>query len=169
MPPIRARTATGAEFSFPTREEFRRAALSGRITADWEVYHARARRWLPVTVHPAYTAPPSSPAVRAPAAPRRSSDLVLIYPDLAPPAETAIAPESETDPFDSGAILAPDEIQRVLFAPRQVDQGAATTEPDTPASAPGSGHHLVEKALRTVPTLSKAFTAAAALVNGRLS
>jgi hypothetical protein len=175
MPPIRARTATGAEFSFPSREEFSRAVSSGRITADWEVFHARAHRWLPVTLHPAFTAPPTAATAPVAAVPRRSSDLVLIYPDFVPSSDTLGGSEPESDPFDNGPILAPDEIQRVLYAPRRTDPAAATamaaTEPDAAqgASAPASSHPLVQQALRTVPTFSRALIVAAGMVSARLS
>jgi hypothetical protein len=175
MPPIRARTATGAEFSFPSREEFSRAVSSGRITPDWEVFHARAHRWLPVTVHPAFTAPPGATTTPAPAAPRRSSDLVLIYPDFVPSSDTVGGAEPESDPFDHGPILAPDEIERVLYAPRRTDPRVATamaaTEPGAAqgASSPASNHPLVEQALRTVPTFSRALIVAAGMVSARLS
>jgi len=162
--------------SFPTREDFSRAVVSGRIAPDWEVYHARGRRWLPVTVHPAYTAGPAGACAPAPApvASRRSSELVLIYPDFVPSSDTAAASEPATDPFDSGPILAPDEIQRVLHGPRQTDPHAATAmaEPDpgasTGPSSPASSHPLFEKALRTVPTFSKALIVAAGMVNARI-
>lgn len=180
MPPIRARTATGAEFSFPTREEFARAVASGRITEDWEVFHLRAHRWLPVTVHPAYSsaslpagsALPPTPPDRTAWRGRRSRELVLIYPEFVPSADTAGAHEPEVDPFDSGPILAPDEIQRVLFAPRQSDPHAATAMAAGDAALSPldtrPGRPLFQKAMSTVPTLSKALIVAAGMVNVRI-
>jgi hypothetical protein len=165
MPPIRARTPAGAEFSFPTREDFARAASSGRIAPDWEVFHARARRWLPVTVHPAFSAESSAVAPRG-----KSADLVLIYPDFVPAPDPAGAQGPQSDPFDSGPILAADEIQRVLNPARTSDPHASadgvgddSVVPEHPARP------LLEKALRTVPTFSKALMVAAGLVNARLS
>jgi hypothetical protein len=173
MPPIRARTATGAEFSFPTRDDFRRAVSVGRITPDWEVFHSRARRWLPVTVHPAFSAEPE-PATPAPAQRARTSDLVLIYPDFVPSADTVEAHEPASDPFEGGPILAPEEIQRVLHAPRQGEPRAATAMGATGAgsssaprpSGPVPVHPLIEKAL---PTFSRALNVAAELVHTRIS
>ena len=166
MPPIRARTATGAEISFITREEFGQAVASGRITPDWEVFHARGHRWLPVTVHPAFSTP-----VPAAAAPRgRTSDLVFIYPDFVPSANTVKAARPESDPFDTGPILAPDEIQRVLYAPRSSNphSATATAEVDTAPhriSGPEQVRPLLKKAL---PALSKALIVAAGLVHTRI-
>lgn len=157
MPPIRARSITGAEFSFSSREEFGQAIARGRITADWEVFHSRAHRWLPVTVHPAFSAPTVEPA---PAPRGRTSDLVLIYPDLVPSADSVEAARHETDPFEGGPMLAPDEIQRVLYAPRHSNPhpAAATASDSTPrrVSGPTQVHPLLEKAL---PTFSKALRA----------
>lgn len=157
MPPIRARTATGDEFSFSSREEFGRAVARGRITADWEVFHARAHRWLPVTVHPAFSAVPVEPA---PVPRGRTSDLVLIYPDLVPSTDAVEAARYEPDPFEGGPMLAPDEIQRVLYAPRHsnLHPAAATPADPTPGrvSGPSQVRPLLEKAL---PTFSKALRA----------
>jgi hypothetical protein len=165
MPPIRARNPTGAEFSFLTREDFARAASSGRIAPDWEVFHARARRWLPVTVHPAFAGESS------PVAPRgRSSDLVLIYPDFVPPSDPAGAHAPQSDPFDSGPILAADEIQRVLHPVRVSDPHATAAEVGDDSVVPEHpARPLLERALRTVPTFSKALMIAAGLVNTRLA
>ena len=53
---IKVRNAAHSEFSFSTAEEFGDVIQNGGITADWEVYHATAKRWLPVTRHPVYVA-----------------------------------------------------------------------------------------------------------------
>lgn len=166
MPPIRARSITGAEFSFSSREEFGQAIARGRITSDWEVFHSRAHRWLPVTVHPAF-----SPPVAADPVPKgRTSDLVLIYPDCIPSADPARAARPEADPFEAGPLLAPDEIQRVLYAPRprNPDPAAATAADPTPrrVSGPTQVRPLLEKAL---PTFSKALVVAAGLVQTKIS
>lgn len=153
MPPIRARTATGDEFSFESREEFCLAVARGRITAEWEVFHSRAHRWLPVTVHPAF----SAPAVQsAPVRPRRSSELILIFPDYAPSASKVDVTGPETDPFDAGPMLAPDEIQRVLYAPRHSNPHPAADPATDRVSGPNQVLPLLEKAL---PTFSKALRA----------
>lgn len=51
---IKVRNPAGSEYSFGTVEEFTHAIQSGGITAEWEVYHARGHRWLPVTQHPVF-------------------------------------------------------------------------------------------------------------------
>jgi hypothetical protein len=153
MPPIRARTATGDEFSFDSREEFCRAVGRGRITAEWEVFHSRAHRWLPVTVHPAFSAPPAAPS-RGPV--KRTSDLVLIYPDSIPSADRGDVSRPETDPLEVGPMLAPDEIERVLYAPR-LSHPQPTVDPAAPrVSGSTQVLPLLEKAL---PTFSKALRA----------
>ena len=51
---LKLRNPAGSEYSFGTVEEFAHAVQSGGITADWEVYHATGRRWLPITRHPVF-------------------------------------------------------------------------------------------------------------------
>jgi len=51
---FKLRNPAGSEYSFGTVEEFAYAVQSGGITADWEVYHATGRRWLPITRHPVF-------------------------------------------------------------------------------------------------------------------
>lgn len=53
---IKVRNAAHSEFSFSSAEEFKEVVESGGITAEWEVYHATARRWLPITRHPVFAA-----------------------------------------------------------------------------------------------------------------
>lgn len=169
MPPIRARTAAGAEFSFPTRNHFAQAVARGRVGTDWQIYHVRARRWLPVTVHPAFSArPAAAPPVGRPPEPQGSA-LELIYPDSAPSGDAAAAPTVESDPLEGGPILTPEEIHRVLHAPRRPEPVAviATVDPDHPTDT-DPAHNLSHKALRAVPTFARALGVAAGLVNVRL-
>lgn len=56
MSEIKVRNAAHSEFRFSTAEEFGEVIQNGGITADWEVYHSTARRWLPITHHPIFTA-----------------------------------------------------------------------------------------------------------------
>lgn len=51
---IKVRNAAHSEFSFSSADEFREVVESGGITADWEVYHVTARRWLPISHHPVF-------------------------------------------------------------------------------------------------------------------
>ena len=60
MAEIKVRNDAGSEFCFSTVEEFAAAIRSGSVTAAWEVFHAAAQRWLPVTRHPAFISRRSS-------------------------------------------------------------------------------------------------------------
>ncbi len=53
---IKVRNAAHSEFSFSSAEEFKEVVESGGITAEWEVYHVTAKRWLPITRHPVFVA-----------------------------------------------------------------------------------------------------------------
>ncbi len=54
MSEIKVRNDKGSEFSFSSVEEFVDAIRCGGVTAAWEVFHSVAKRWLPVTRHPAF-------------------------------------------------------------------------------------------------------------------
>jgi hypothetical protein len=54
MSEIKVRNDKGSEFSFSSVEEFVDAIRCGGVTAAWEVFHTIAKRWLPVTQHPAF-------------------------------------------------------------------------------------------------------------------
>ncbi|MFN8651854.1 MAG: hypothetical protein U0133_08155 [Gemmatimonadales bacterium] len=51
---IKVRNAAHSEFSFSSAEEFKEVVESGGITAEWEVYHVTAKRWLPISRHPVF-------------------------------------------------------------------------------------------------------------------
>lgn len=51
---IQVRNPLGNEYSFGSVEEFNLAIQTGGVTAEWEVYHSRGSRWLPVTHHPVF-------------------------------------------------------------------------------------------------------------------
>jgi hypothetical protein len=53
---IKVRNAAGSEFSFNSVEEVAELIRSGGITAEWEVYHSTAGRWLPITRNPRFAA-----------------------------------------------------------------------------------------------------------------
>jgi hypothetical protein len=53
---IKVRNAAHSEFCFSTVEEFADVIQTGGITADWEVYHTTAQRWLPISRHPTFAA-----------------------------------------------------------------------------------------------------------------
>lgn len=54
MSQIQVRNPLGNEYSFGSVEEFNLAIQTGGVTAEWEVYHSRGSRWLPVTHHPVF-------------------------------------------------------------------------------------------------------------------
>lgn len=56
MSEIKVRNATQSEFRLNSVEEFVDLIRAGGITPEWEVYHATAQRWLPVTRHPVFAA-----------------------------------------------------------------------------------------------------------------
>jgi hypothetical protein len=53
---IRVRNPAQSEFSFTNVEEFATLVQTGGITADWEIYHQAAGRWIPVTRYPKFRA-----------------------------------------------------------------------------------------------------------------
>ena len=59
MSDIKVRNDKGSEFSFSSIEDFADAIRCGGITAAWEVFHSVAKRWLPVSRHPAFGKRPS--------------------------------------------------------------------------------------------------------------
>lgn len=56
MSEIKVRNAAGSEFSFNSVEEIAGLIRSGGITAEWEIYHHAAHRWLAITRHPLFGA-----------------------------------------------------------------------------------------------------------------
>lgn len=56
MAEIKVRNSAGSEFSFNSVEEIAELIRSGGITIEWEIYHATASRWLPITRNPLFAA-----------------------------------------------------------------------------------------------------------------
>lgn len=108
MSRIRVRTPAGDELTFASREELSSASLRGEVRADWKVYHERRRQWLPITMHPAFR---DRAAADSFAQARRTSELVLIYPDQELTSRRAPAAE---DALDRGPLLTQEEIDRAL-------------------------------------------------------
>jgi hypothetical protein len=113
MTRIKVRTPTGGEYSFYTLEEFVSAIERGRIKADWQVFHTTAGRWLPVTAHPAFSHA-NAPRASGGEPPRRSSELVLIYPDPTRRDPTNESADPASAPTESPPMLAAEEIERAL-------------------------------------------------------
>ncbi|HXG43312.1 MAG TPA: hypothetical protein VNJ71_01000 [Gemmatimonadales bacterium] len=108
MSRIRVRTPAGHELTFASREELSSASLRGEVRADWKVYHERRRQWLPVTMHPAFR---DRAGAESFAQARRSSELVLIYPDQELTSRRSPVVE---DVLDRGPLLTQEEIDRAL-------------------------------------------------------
>lgn len=51
---IKIRNPVGSEFSLTSAEELAEVIQGGGITAAWEVWHATAKRWLPISNHPVF-------------------------------------------------------------------------------------------------------------------
>lgn len=51
---IKIRNPVGSEFSLTSVEELAEVIQGGGITAAWEVWHATAKRWLPISHHPVF-------------------------------------------------------------------------------------------------------------------
>ncbi|MEO8138805.1 MAG: hypothetical protein ABI742_04110 [Gemmatimonadota bacterium] len=56
MAEIKVRNSAGSEFRFNSVEEIAELIRSGGITIEWEIYHATASRWLPITRNPLFAA-----------------------------------------------------------------------------------------------------------------
>lgn len=54
MAEIKIRNPVGSEFNLTSAEELTEVIQGGGITAAWEVWHAAAKRWLPISNHPAF-------------------------------------------------------------------------------------------------------------------
>jgi hypothetical protein len=169
MAELRIRDSEGQEHPF-TRDEFVRSVGRGEIPASWEVFHGAGNRWLPVSVHPAFrqvtTGRPTAPPIE-----RRSSELVLIYPEELKPREPA-RPAADPAPFEPGPVLTSAEIERVLWAPRL--QPGRAMEPCEEGARSGAAatadlaDSLLRTARRSMPTFTRAVSAAAGLVAQRV-
>lgn len=54
MAEIKIRNPVGSEFNLTSVAELTEVIQGGGITAAWEVWHAAAKRWLPISNHPAF-------------------------------------------------------------------------------------------------------------------
>ncbi len=54
MAEIKIRNPVGSEFNLTSIEELAEVIQGGGITAAWEVWHATAKRWLPISHHPVF-------------------------------------------------------------------------------------------------------------------
>lgn len=144
MSGVRVRNPAGNEQTLLTPEECLEAIATGSVDQEWEVFHVRAGRWLPIRTHPHFrTLPTPVAAGRA----QRSPELVLIHPAHG---RSVSAPHRARDPLDSGPHLSITEIERVLGArltrPGESDPAEAEASPTpraTDRSTSGSGRFKV--------------------------
>lgn len=144
MSAVRVRSPAGNEQTLLTPEGCLAAIATGTVDQEWEVYHVRAGRWLPISTHPHFR---SLPAPVAAGRAQRSPELVLIHPAQE---RSVSAPHRARDPLDSGPHLSITEIERVLGArltrPGEIDPAEAETPPKPRAadrSTSGSGRFKV--------------------------
>ncbi len=144
MPAVLLQSPSGSHQSYPSREEFALAVLRGEVREQWRIFHAATQQWLPVSAHPAFHVRPANWAPRI-AVTERSPDLVLIHPD------------GSVEVRPSGEFTVPD----------------CDTAPERPPAEPARlaqprpSNPMLETALRTVPTFSRAILGVAALVHQR--
>jgi hypothetical protein len=172
MTRIKTRNPAGGEYSFFSREEFVKAIERGGVTAEWQVYHAASGRWLPIGAHPAFSQVAKRRDSKPQRPPRRTSDLVLIYPDPAMPPPRSSGPQprvvDENDP-----VLDPAEIDRVL-RPRPSRQmsvatperrwSAAVGRPSDPGAYPPMKAESFEEPVSDGVALKRVLVAALVLI-----
>jgi hypothetical protein len=168
MSRIRVRTPAGDELTFASREELSSASLRGEVRADWKVYHERRRQWLPVTMHPAFR---DRAAADSFAQARRTSELVLIYPDQELTSRRSPAAE---DPLDRGPILTQEEIDRALNSgsrwpkvelPGGIcrDQHGEPVVPLPPGARSGDPHRSPSPTGKVLPAITRAVSGVVSL------
>jgi len=173
MAELRVRDSDGQEHRY-TRDAFVQAVGRGMVPAHWEIFHSVADRWLPVSVHPAFSQTQSRGEPERPL-PRRSSELVLIYPEEAEPRRVPARPPDESDDLDAAPVLTTEEIERVLTPATGRPSGPVEPEvqltghprPRTAISTSELADVLLRTARRSIPTLARAVGVAAGLVAQR--
>ena len=110
MESIWVRNPRGEERHFPDQEQLARAFADGAVTAEWVVFESLSGQWVALegcAVSGTFSATPAQ-------MPRRSREIVLIFPsgEAAAPMDSAV--EATRDPLDLVSILTPEEIDRVL-------------------------------------------------------
>lgn len=110
MESIRVRSPRGEELSFPDQERLSGAFADGAITAEWLVYERLSGEWVALGDSAGAGTPAATPA----GTPRRSRDIVLIYPSSEGAVPGNSYSDATTDPLDLVSILTPGEIDRVL-------------------------------------------------------
>jgi len=123
----RIKLGSGDESVFNSIEELSFGIGTGIIGQDAQIYHDRAEKWLPVTVHPAYkkaaawSPPPDQDAAAGPAGNGNSA-----------PVQESNSTQSvaDDDGQDLMTLLNLEELAE--FDPRNVQESAATQDPAEP-------------------------------------
>jgi len=110
MESIRVRNPRGEELDFPDQEQLARAFTDGAITDEWLVFESLSGEWVAWDGYAVSGVPSATPAQM----PRRSRDIVLIYPSAEEAAPSNSTSGTTTDPLDLVSLLTPGEIDRVL-------------------------------------------------------
>jgi len=132
---VRLQGPEGAETICRAGTDALEAIASGLVDRSWQVYHARADRWLPVSTHPWFR---TLAAATTPPRGRRSDELVLILPNPG----RVLGTGPGRDPLDSGPHLSITEIERVL--------GARLTRPEETDAREALARHTMPPA-RSLP------------------
>ena len=123
----RIKLGSGDESVFNSFEELSFGIGTGIIGPDAQIYHDRAEKWLPVTVHPAYKKaiagmpPPDPDAAAAPVAGSNGASV--------PAAEPA---KNELDEGGQDLMTLLNLGELAEFDPRKVQESAATQDPAEP-------------------------------------
>lgn len=88
----RIRLASGEEAVYRTAEELAQAVTSGVVSANAEVFHKSADRWLPINLHPDYRAVVTGKRSAVQAPPVVASGPRPKHPDTREPARTEVPP-----------------------------------------------------------------------------
>ncbi|HEX5633616.1 MAG TPA: hypothetical protein VFX50_10315, partial [Gemmatimonadales bacterium] len=127
----RIRRQSGDEITLASMDELAAAVAAGRVTADAEIYHQRAERWLSIASHPHFKL--ASERVQATARP--ASPPPVSAPAASEPAGEAGAPALRLMKNDDGS-AGPRVTARWKEPPRLVKQPVALRAPSSAVPAP---------------------------------
>jgi hypothetical protein len=147
----RIRTSSGEEQVFKTLEEFNAAVRNGSISAESEIFHSRADKWLDIKTHPHYRAA-LDPAHGAPKSDPQHTRKPLVSPSGIQPGLFNGAPPSLSKSGIRPAVNLPNPAQVGQSGARQAI-GNAPAQPKInsgtrPATAPTKGPTLQQSGSR---------------------
>lgn len=128
----RIRLATGHETVFETVEDIARGVSTGTITPECAIFHAKAGKWLPITVHPLYerALEVAQEMAARPARPRRVSR----------PLPRVDTPSPERTPPRRTRVQGPDPESGGAPPPAEVSASPAAHEPLAAAADHAAAH-----------------------------